>query len=186
MSRTQKVLIRALDEGLLSAAWGGGSLVYRPDIEVAANQWDIAIAQLEAAKPQMGHIDQVQVWTHCRSAAPLMGNRGLSPAQLERIASILRPHLDSQSTFWWRGCHTFRGRSGKEFAETGAELLGCWHAGHTAQTSSLPFVVFQSGLHVVRPGQAADWPNSEGGKSYPGKPNTVTITKMRIPPRFLR
>lgn len=182
--RGDRVLIRVRGEGALSAAWAAGAVAFDPDVDVAAHTWPEALRKLGKLIDEVNEIEQVQFWGHANVAAPYIGGR-LTSKQLIELAAIFRGHLTPDSIWWWRGCYTFAGERGKRFAEEGAGLFRCMHAGHTHQTSSLPWVVFQSGLRVLRPGDEATWDSKEKGRSGPFKPRTVLVSRMSIPDRWL-
>lgn len=193
-----RILIRSKGDGLLSVAWWGGQPVYDPDLAIAARSWNSALDRLErdclplvtTGIPGRDRylldtpLEQVQIWSHSNTAEPYMGG-ALTDAQLERLARILRPMLGPDSVVWWRGCHTFRGRRGIDFAARGAELFGCYHVGHTDQTSSLPWIAWQSGIQVAHPLAPPTWSPTEGGRSWPGKRRSVLVSTMRVPSEYL-
>lgn len=183
--RGERILIRGRDTDPASWAMARGAFLYDPDVHVAAHNWNGVFDQLERLLPTIkGPVEQVQVWGHGNVAAPRIG-KSLTTKQLINLANLLGPYLDEASVVWWRMCYTFKGAKGKAFARQGADLFGCLHAGHTHETSSLPWLIFQSGVRVIRPGDTPTWADKEGGKSALWKPRTILATKMQIPKRWL-
>ena len=62
-----------------------------------------------------------------------------------------------EALFWFRTCETLGATRGQRFAAAFGEAMGCRVAGHT-------FVIsyWQSGLHVLGPGERPSWDQAEG------------------------
>jgi hypothetical protein len=90
--------------------------------------------------------------------------------------------------WWFRTCETFGCEAGHDFARRWTRFFGCRAASHT-------YIIgpWQSGLHILEPGQSPDWPLDEGLAegtpdspekalwSTPGKPNTIFCLTSRLP-----
>ena len=101
---------------------------------------------------------------------------------------MLRERLAPGALVWFRTCETFGGAAGHDFARAFTDFFGCRAAGHT-------FIIgyWQSGLHLLEPGQAPHWDASEGlAKGTPerpelaawsamGAPNTISCMTGRVP-----
>lgn len=85
-------------------------------------------------------------------------------------------------------CETFGAEIGQRFAKAWVDFFNCRAAGHT-------YIIgpFQSGLHILKPGEEPNWSPWEGLKdgtpaapkhalwSRPSVPNTITCLHGRIP-----
>lgn len=181
----------------LSTAWWAGSWLYRAlgqaGPSFGAASWDEALDWLGSVSAP-APIAEVQFWGHgkwgdARIGAELLDERALLresslAARLQRVRARLAP----DALWWFRTCETFGALRGQRFARAFGDLMGCSGAGHT-----YVIAVWQSGLHALAPGTAADWDPSEGLAegtparperalpSAPGAPNTITCFEGRIP-----
>ncbi|MFW5878611.1 MAG: hypothetical protein ACOCVR_02230, partial [Myxococcota bacterium] len=186
----------------LSHSWIAGARLYhglrRLDAWHGVASWAEALEWLVRQSTQ-GPISEVQVWSHGE-----WGRARLNGDYLD-IRSLKQPHphypslslladrmcKGSEGLWWFRTCKTYGARPGKTFAHEFTNLLGCRTAGHT-------FIIgpWHSGLHTLLPGQEPSWPDTEGIRegtpeaprralwSRPGRPNTISCLKGRIPPGF--
>ncbi len=181
----------------LSRAWSSGSRWYslmgRTDGAHGAPSFADGLAWLStfrASEP----IAEVQFWGHGKwgrifiDREPL--DRGaLGPGHEHHHALCrLRERLLPGALVWFRTCETFGAIAGHDFARAWTDFFGCRAAGHT-------FVIgyWQSGLHLLRPGDPPSWTIDEGltqgsparperaAVSRPSQPNTITCWQGRIP-----
>jgi len=185
----------------LSTVWGAGARLYRArgalEATFGALSWDEALSFIAGFEPERP-IGEIQFWGHGKWGSALIGddrfdersllhNDALAPA-----LSAIRKRLHSaRSLFWFRTCETLGATRGHDFAAALSERLGCRVAGHT-------FVIsyWQSGLHVLAPGQRPSWDPAEGlvqgtpdaplraSHSLPNLPNTITCWQSSIPSDF--
>jgi hypothetical protein len=184
----------------LSPVWRLGTLLHRltgaADATLAASSWAEALAWAAAISEEKRRpIGSLQVWGHggwgfMRLGATQLDEAALRPAHpLAAPLDSLREHLAGpEALVWFRCCSTFGALAGRRFAARAASRLGCRVAGHT-------FIIgaFQSGTHVLRPGEHATWDEGEGvqrdaaGKavearwSGPSEPGTVSCLALDLP-----
>jgi hypothetical protein len=182
----------------LSHAWGAGAWLHRGldrfDAAYGASSWADALEWLACVTPG-APIEEVQYWGHGRWGRALIADDVLDVSALEpghrlheplvRIRARLVP--DGRALWWWRTCETFGADAGHELAIRWTRFFNCTSAGHTHVIG-----VWQSGLHVLRPGEAPDWSPDEGLRegtpaapiaarsSRPGAPHTITCFRSRI------
>jgi hypothetical protein len=181
----------------LSRVWGAGRHVYRTlgrtDGAHGVAGFDEAFGWLGTHRGDQP-ISEVQFWAHGK-----WGRLHLARESLDRSAfakghpmqkglAALRERLAPGALVWFRTCETFGAAAGHDFARALTDWLGCRAAGHT-------FIIgyWQSGLHLLEPGQAPHWSPSEGlAKGTPerpelaawsamGAPNTISCMTGRVP-----
>jgi hypothetical protein len=178
----------------LSLAWRAGATVYRAlgiDAAFPATSWRDALAWLAAADRP---IAEIQFWGHGKWGRALIGNdvldaRSTEPGhELNATLAAVRDRLAPQALWWWRTCETFGARRGHEFAMAWTGFLGARSAGHTYVIHA-----WQSGLHVLAPGERPTWSPSEaliaGTPEHPIKaarssvfaPSTIHFLTSRLP-----
>jgi hypothetical protein len=173
----------------LSYIWRAGSQLYRAldrlDASHGVASWSEALdwlAAVRAGEP----IGEIQFWGHGQWGCARVAEERLDRSALvlehphhQRLHAI-RQRMTSQSLWWFRTCETFGGAEGHAFARDWTNFFGCRAAGHT-------YVIgfWQSGLHVLQPGEAPSWSVREGFDpvhpdrgtalgSSPLEPNTIT------------
>jgi hypothetical protein len=181
----------------LGLAWHAGTYLYRGlgriDAAFGARDWSGALAWLvEQARERP--IAEIQYWGHGRWGRALIDGESLDRAALspghalERPLAALRERLVPNALVWFRTCETLGARPGQDFARAFSDRLHVRVAGHT-------FVIgfFQSGLHLLSPGNAPSWSVDEGLargtpanpelalSSGPNQPNTVTCLSGEVP-----
>jgi hypothetical protein len=169
------------------------SLLRRSDGAHGARSFADGLAWLStfrASEP----IRELQFWGHGKWGRIFIGNEGLDRGALTAgcdhhpALCRLRERLLPEALVWFRTCETFGAVAGHDFARAWTDFFGCRAAGHT-------FVIgyWQSGLHLLRPGDAPRWTVEEGltvgspahperaANSWPGRPNTITCLQGRVP-----
>lgn len=127
-----------------------------------------------------GSVTELQIWGHGSPGAPDVA-RDDDTRRLEAWLQRIRPALAPGAVVWFRSCSVGAGAAGKAFASRAAEILGCTVLVHTCVIHAV-----QAGLHAVRPGQIADWPDDEGGARVWGWPwsrggRWVLALRARVP-----
>eukprot|EP00698_Gefionella_okellyi_P013932 TRINITY_DN3851_c0_g1_i1.p1 TRINITY_DN3851_c0_g1~~TRINITY_DN3851_c0_g1_i1.p1 ORF type:complete len:272 (+),score=48.37 TRINITY_DN3851_c0_g1_i1:115-930(+) len=142
----------------LGASWKIGAvlgkLLARYDAVFPANNWDEALSAVLAFS---GRIDEVHLWSHGRPACPLIQGEALSlDTHAQKLAAI-RNKMSTNAIWWFRCCNVFARPIGKRFAQDFSAFMSCRVAGFTFVIGAV-----QNGLHVLKPGQQADWSDEEG------------------------
>jgi hypothetical protein len=167
----------------LSRVWRLGTLLHRltgaADATLAASSWAEALAWAAAISDEKRRpIGSLQVWGHggwgfMRLGATQLDEAALRPAHpLAAPLDRLRAHLAGpEALVWFRCCSTFGALAGRRF------VIGA----------------FQSGTHVLRPGEHATWDEGEGVQrdaagqavearwSGPSEPRTVSCLALDLP-----
>jgi hypothetical protein len=182
----------------LSTIWASGARLYRwrgfLDASLAARSWDEALRFLAGFEPERP-IGEIQFWGHGKWGDARIGDERFDERRLLRsdplrpvLTAIQRRLSSPEALFWFRTCETLGAARGQRFAAAFGEAMGCRVAGHT-------FVIsyWQSGLHVLGPGERATWDPTEGliegsadvplraRHSLPNSPNTISCLQSRIP-----
>ena len=184
----------------LTGSWMLGGWLYRAlrrlDVFFGAASWEEALGWLSTVKPGR-RIGEVQYWGHgnwglVRCGQERLDVRALQPAHplyegLARVRDRLVP--DGQALWWFRTCETFGTKAGHDFARAFTRFMNARAAGHT-------YVIgpWQSGLHLLEPGEEPHWPVEEGLPpgveqplralwSSPRCPRTISFLHGRIPAR---
>lgn len=181
----------------LTASWRAGGWLYRAlgrlDGWTGASSWPEALAWLASFEPGRP-LGEIQYWGHGTWGRVLLNGRSLDidalkPGHpLQPSLAAIRSRLSGPDALWWfRTCETFGTDAGHRFATEWTRYFGCRAAGHT-------FIIgpWQSGLHVLAPGDEPDWPVTEGVRelaegrprarwSGPFAPNTITFLHGRPP-----
>ncbi len=184
----------------LSPAWWAGGLLHRvagaADATFAARSWGEALDWATGTSERLGRpIGSLQAWGHGGWGFMRLGESRLDEAALREDHALadrldaLRARLEGpESLVWLRCCSAFGGDVGRRFAARAADRLGCRVGGHTYVIG-----VFQSGTHVVRPGEVPAWDRLEGlsldarGEpigarwSAPGEPSTISCLTLDAP-----
>ena len=184
----------------LTHSWLVGGYLYRflgrIDAFAGASSWAEALEWVGDVAPSRP-IREIQFWGHgkwglARIAREPLDRSALSPGHphRRRLESV-RERMQPDGLWWFRTCETFGAERGHDFAQAWCEFFGGRAAGHT-------FIIgpWQSGLHVLRPGDRPHWPVDEGLRegtpsepkrafwSRPGAPNTITCLHGTIPETF--
>jgi hypothetical protein len=181
----------------LSSIWRAGTRLYSlrglADASLPAGSWSEAFDWLANVRPGE-RISEIQLWMHglwgdARIGDDVFDRRSLVRGS-ERLAPLarIRARLAPGALFWFRTCQTFGAEKGQRFVSALAETLGCRIAGYT-------YIIgwWQSGLHVLAPGEKPTWPTNEGVAggtpaaptqalwSTPFEPRTITCLDGRLP-----
>jgi hypothetical protein len=139
-------------------------------------------------------IAELQFWGHGKWGRIFIDREALDRRALaeghdhHHALRRLRDRLSPGALVWFRTCETFGAIAGHDFARAWTDFFGCRTAGHT-------FVIgyWQSGLHLLGPGDTPTWKVEEGltagtparperaALSWPGRPNTITCMQGRVP-----
>jgi hypothetical protein len=184
----------------LGYSWQCGTYLYRGlgriDGACAAHSFAHALAWLghyQASRP----ICELQFWGHGKWGRCFIDRESLDRTVLREghphhaAFRRFRERLTPDALLWFRTCETLGAEPGQDFAAALGDATGARVAGHT-------FVIgfFQSGLHLLRPGQRPHWSASEGLSrgtpsqpesalgSSPSAPNTITCLDGVIPNGF--
>ena len=188
----------------LSHSWIAGGILFstlnRLHAYKGVSSWKEALIWLGDVHRQSDEeIDEIQFWGHGRWGAMLIDGEAFDASSLapdHRLSADLdrvRDRLHRDTRIWIRTCETFGAKDGQGFAEKMAERFQCTIAGHT-------YIIgpFQSGLHIIKPGEQAYWDPWEGIRegtpekpiqalwSKPGLPRTVSFLNINIPKRLCR
>jgi len=181
----------------LSHAWAAGARLYRArglvDLARGVESWEQALDWLGDVEPERA-IAEIQFWGHGKWGLARVGEEELSLRSLEpghphqrRLARI-RERLVPDALWWFRTCETFGAERGQAFAAAWSSFFGCRSAGHTYVIGA-----WQSGLHLLGPGETPAWSEAEGLAegtpsapvralwSRPEAPNTITCFDGTLP-----
>lgn len=183
----------------LTHSWIAGALLYKSagqlDATYGSTSWEQALKWLASFDEP---IAEIQYWGHGKWGRMMIDRDRFDAENLKlthphaKYLDAIRDQLTPGAMFWIRTCETFGATVGHDFAQRLSDRLGCATAGHT-------FIIgpWQSGLHVLYPGQTPHWDPAEGiqegtvdepQKAYwsgARQPNTVTCLHMRIPTKLL-
>jgi hypothetical protein len=184
----------------LSHIWQAGAGVYRTldrlDASFGASNWTEALAWAARHEPHLP-ILEIQFWGHgkwggAKIDGELLSEKSLDDGHPHRGAlDAVRERMRADSLWWFRTCETFGAAAGHRFAQRWTDHFGCHAAGHT-----YIIAYWQSGLHLLGPGQAPRWSQTEGLKrgtpdapkqakwSRPWSPNTISCLRGTIPTGF--
>jgi hypothetical protein len=164
----------------------------RLDRAYGAASWGAALTWLAEVEPDRP-IEQIQIWSHGLFGAVLMDGEALDATALspghphhQKLLRV-RQRLVPDALWWFRTCETFGTTHGQAFARAWTSFFGCRAAGHTHIIG-----VWQSGLHLLAPGEDPAWSPGEGvtqqgaARSRPGAPNTISFLHGRVPARCAR
>lgn len=180
--------------GLTTAWWLGGRLyrgLDRIDAWRGVATWAEAFDWLRSCSTDR-KIGEIQFWGHGHWGGLWMDEDVIDAevmrpghALYERLATLRDRLVQDGSALWWfRCCDLFGTQIGHDFAREWTRFFGCRAAGHTY---TIEF--WQSGLHILEPGQEPYWPIDEGvvpgmshaRESYRGAPRTITCLHNTIP-----
>jgi hypothetical protein len=185
----------------LTGAWLAGGWLYRAlgrlDVFRGIAGWEEGLQWLATVAPGRP-IAELQYWGHgnwglVRAGRQRLDVRALEPTHpLNPLLVQVRDRLlpEGRSLWWFRTCETFGTDAGHTFAREWSRFFDCRVAGHTHVIGP-----WQSGLHLLEPGQEPHWPQDEGlppGVPRPARarwstrrgPNTVSFLSGRIPDAF--
>jgi hypothetical protein len=167
----------------LSSIWRTGTRLYSwrrlCDASIGAASWAEAWNWL--ANVRLGEaIHEIQFWMHglwgdARIGQDVFDRRSLrTGSETEQILRHIRRRLAPNALIWFRTCQTLGAEKGQRFARTLTETLGCRVAGYT-------YIIgwWQSGLHVLSPGQTPNWSSDEGIAQ--GGPDAPTQALLSTP-----
>ncbi|HEX9298221.1 MAG TPA: DUF4347 domain-containing protein, partial [Polyangiaceae bacterium] len=150
----------------LTRAWSAGSVLYsvlrRSDGAHGAQNWEEGLEWLSSFRADQP-IDEVQYWGHGKWGRLLLAGASLDAGALlashryHRALRDIRERLSDRARIWFRTCETFGAAQGHDFAHRCTDFFGRPAAGHT-------FIIgyWQSGLHLLEPGNAPTWAPTEG------------------------
>ncbi|HEY3498291.1 MAG TPA: hypothetical protein VGK73_26530, partial [Polyangiaceae bacterium] len=150
----------------LGLAWQLGTYLYRGlgriDAAYGARSFGEALDWLGRYRTERP-IAELQFWGHGRWGRILIGRESLDRsallpgAALEPKLAGLRARFAPDPLVWLRTCETLGARPGQDFARALGDYFGARIAGHT-------FVIggYQSGLHLLAPGNTPGRSPSEG------------------------
>ena len=175
----------------LTHSWIVGGFLYRLlgriDRVFGARSWAEGLqwlASVEEHRP----VAEIQFWGHGKWGRAKIADDVLDVGALRSehpyystLAAIGDRLVGPQALWWFRTCETFGCEVGHEFARQWTQFFDCRAAGHT-------YIIgpWQSGLHVLGPGEEPDWSLQEGLAqgtpkdpkkalwSRPGELNTIT------------
>lgn len=184
----------------LTHSWIAGTRLFglarHVDAWFPARDWSSALAWLGDVRTGAS-IRSVQFWGHGKWGRALIDGDPLDDTVLDpdhslhdALDRVRRRFVDSGGYWWFRTCETFGADAGHAFARRWADFLDVPVASHT-------YIIgpFQSGLHVLHPGDTPDWPRDEGlvegtpesperaAWSTPTAPNTVSCLRPHLPDR---
>jgi hypothetical protein len=164
----------------------------RSDGAYGARNFTDGLAWASSFRPSE-RIAELQFWGHGKWGRIFIAKESLDRSALaggrhHLALCALRERLLPDALVWFRTCETFGAAAGHDFSRAWTDFFGCRAAGHT-------FVIgyWQSGLHLLRPGDAPSWSKGEGltqgsperperaAISWPGRPNTITCLQGRVP-----
>ena len=182
----------------LTHSWIAGASAYRwkgrLDYTKGVTSWAQGLEWLATVEEDR-EIAEVQFWGHGKWGRAKVDDDVLDVEALKKghpyrpLLEAIRRRLVGPDALWWfRTCETFGCVAGHDFARRWCDFLHCRAAGHTYIIG-----LWQSGLHLLAPGQQPDWPVEEGLSegtpeeptkalwSKPGEPNTITCLHNRHP-----
>jgi hypothetical protein len=181
----------------LSHAWSAGGVLYnflgRIDAWHGAATWAEGLDWLLEVSEHRP-IAEIQFWGHGEWGGLWIDEERLTAAAVapghpayERLTRLKARLIPGGEALWWfRSCDVFGTQRGHDFARAWTRFFGCRAAGHTHQ-----IMFFQSGLHVLAPGEEPTWSVDEG--VVPGRfhaspssfraPYTITCLHNVVPDR---
>jgi hypothetical protein len=123
-----------------------------------------AVEKVLARLGPRDRIRTIQFWGHGRPGAMCVGDEEL---QMESFAadhphfaalSQLLPYLADDAVLWFRGCQTFAGRDGKNFASRAVAFFGR-HIRVVGQTRLIGYNLDWGGAVWLWPKQSPNWPD---------------------------
>jgi hypothetical protein len=179
----------------LSHAWATGGVLFRAlgRFDACHGVWSWAdgldwLLDVSRERP----IAEIQFWGHGEWGGlwiceELLTSAALEPghylhARLAALRSRLVP--GGQALWWFRSCDVFGKQIGHDFARAWTRFFDSRAAGHTYQ-----IMVWQSGLHVLSPGEEPTWSLDEGVVEGLGKgadshlfaPRTISFLHSNLP-----
>lgn len=188
----------------LTGSWILGGALYRLLGRINAfrgvSSWPEALEWLATVGHPDQRIAEIQYWGHgnwgnVRAGGEVLDVRALEPGHplhegLLRVRERLTP--GGTALWWFRTCETFGTEAGHRFAREWTRFFDARAAGHTHVIGP-----WQSGLHLLAPGQEPEWPVDEGVPHGPPAqrpirgiwstrrcPNTISCLHGRVPDRF--
>jgi hypothetical protein len=181
----------------LSHAWSAGGVLYnilgRLDAWHGAATWAEGLDWLLEVSEDRP-IAEIQFWGHGEWGGLWIDEERLTAAALapghpayERLARLKARLVPGGEAMWWfRSCDVFGTQRGHDFARAWTRFFECRAAGHTHQ-----IMFFQSGLHVLAPGEEPTWSVDEGvvpglfhaSSSSFRAPHTITCLHNVVPDR---
>ena len=182
----------------MTHTWIAGKMLYRMrdaiDDACGVTSWAQALEWVVARGADQA-IGEVQFWGHGKWGRAFVGQDVLDARAFEPTHPLYEPLMDVRqrmtgphALWWFRTCETIGGFAGHRFAKTWVEQMGSRVAGHTAIIGP-----WQSGLHMLAPGQAPQWSPSEGilegtpeaplkaQWSRRGLPRTISALRASVP-----
>ena len=165
------------------------------DVIGDASDWDTALQfVVDAVYEERSRIGKniqagvVQFWSHGSPGQATIGGTILNEELLkegsEQLDNFKKVLIPGKSSVWFRCCQAFQNPKGKNFANKLVDFSNCKVIGHTYK-----ILFYQSGIHILSPGEIPDWPDDEGTEgdqwSYPSAPNTITALRFYPPLHFL-
>ena len=161
-----RLVIYDKTQGFLSWAWKIGALFLkmfgRSDQVVGVDSWAGFFEACQAAVEEKDSngtrhmLSRIEYWGHGHKGG--VSCNGVRMDNPSKRLMELAPHMTPGALLWWRTCSAFSTKKGHQFARSCRDALGsCRVAGHTYITW-----VWQSGLHVLGPGEEPDWRLDEG------------------------
>lgn len=178
----------------LTHAWRIGGALYhrlgRIDAWHGVSTWEDGLDWLiEISRSRT--IAEIQFWGHGEWGGLWIDEQLIKIDALDRKHRLhdrfatIKTRLTGPDALWWfRCCDVFGTELGHDFARRWTRFFGCRAAGHTHQ-----IMFFQSGLHMLRPGEEPTWSVTEG--VVPGldrainssrkAPHTITCLHNEVP-----
>lgn len=108
------------------------------------------------------HIKRIEFWGHGGPGSMKLGNEAITRDAFGPSSELTRllPYLDPDAVIYFRGCETFRGTVGREFAEKATKFFNRTVAGHTLWIGKLEGPVGNPtfpGYEELRPGKKPSW-----------------------------
>jgi len=159
----------------MTQKWVVGGLLYRMlrsiDYCEGFPSWGAALKWIAEFQPDMP-ISQIQYWGHGSPGKARLGHEALQKHSLAtgqpyaKLFERIKTRFTEDTSIWFRVCTLFAGEEGREFGRRWANRLGCRIVAHTHVIGW-----YQSGGHIIRPGEEADWDPMEG--ILKGTPNRI-------------